>query len=97
MRWLAIVLALALATPTYAADPVELEAGQSAPFKGSLCDKECAARIAAKIQAANEMRDRCYEDLNAKPSGSPSLWMLGVGGVVGIVAGVVVGVLVAKK
>ncbi len=86
-RWMAMVLALALAVPARAVEPIELEAGQPAPFKGSLCDKECAAQIVAKIEAANAMRDRCYEELNAKPSSAPSLLVAGVVLVVGIVAG----------
>jgi hypothetical protein len=65
---MAMALALVLAVPAHAAEPIELEAGQPAPFKGSLCDKECAAQIVAKIEAANAMRDRCYEELKAKPS-----------------------------
>jgi hypothetical protein len=96
-RWLAMVLALALAVPARAAEPIELEAGQSAPFKGSLCDKECAAQIVAKIEAANAMRDRCYEDLKAKPSSAPSLLVAGVALVLGIVAGEAAAVAIAKK
>jgi hypothetical protein len=99
---LAAALALALATPgipavpAQAAEPVELEAGQAAPFKGSLCDKECASRIVAKIEAANQMRDRCYDELKVKPSSGSSLFVAGLAGA-GFVAGLVVGGIVVAK
>jgi hypothetical protein len=96
-RWLAMVVALGLAIPARAAEPVELEAGQPAPFKGSLCDKECAAQIVAKIEGANAMRDRCYEDLKAKPSGAPSLLVAGAALVMGIVAGGAAALAIAKR
>jgi hypothetical protein len=96
-RWMAMVLVLALAVPARAAEPIEIEAGQPAPFKGSLCDKECAAQIVAKIEAANAMRDRCYEDLKAKPSSAPSLLGAGVALVLGIVAGGAAALAIAKK
>jgi hypothetical protein len=97
-RWLAVALvpSLVLSAPIWAAEPVELEAGQPAPFKGSLCDKDCAARVVAKVEAANRMRDRCYEDLKAKPSTAPSL----LGAAVALVIGVLVGgaaVAIVKK
>jgi hypothetical protein len=85
--WLAVGLAVALAAPARAAEPVELEVGQPAPFKGSLCDKECAARIVAKVEAANQMRDKCYEQLKEKPSSAPSLPVVGVALLVGILVG----------
>jgi hypothetical protein len=94
---MAMALAFALAVPARAAEPIELEAGQPAPFRGSLCDKECAAQIVAKIEAAKAMRDRCYEDLKTKPGGAPSLLVAGVALVLGIVVGGAAALAIAKK
>lgn len=65
IRQLALVLVLALAAPARAADPVELEPGQPAPFKGSLCDITCAAEIAAKRTAAQEEARRLGLELQS--------------------------------
>lgn len=99
MRTLVMILALALFTgPAHAAAPVELEAGQPAPFKGSLCDLECASRIAARVMAAQDSRDKCLAELQAKPSGAPSILLpAGIGAVVGILVGVAVAAIVIKK
>ncbi len=86
-RWLAVSLAVAVAAPARGAEPVELEVGQQAPFRGSLCDRECAARIAAKVEAANQMRDKCYEELKVKPSSAPSVAVVGVALLVGFLVG----------
>jgi hypothetical protein len=43
------------------------------------------------------MRDRCYEDLKAKPSGAPSLLVAGIALMVGIVAGGTAALAIAKK
>lgn len=95
MRPIVLCLSLLLALPVGASEPVEVQAGQIAPISGAICDKECASRIAAKIQAAQESRDKCLGELAEKPSGSPNAWLLGVGGLAGILLGVTIGVLAA--
>lgn len=65
MRLLVAALVLALALPAQAADPVELEAGQAAPFKGSLCDAACAGALATKRKAAEDEAARLGLELQA--------------------------------
>ncbi len=95
-RWLAVGLALAMAGTARANEPVELEAGQSAPFKGALCDKECAARVVAKIDAANLARDQCVGELKLRPSAALSLLSAGVALGLGVVVGGAVVAIVKK-
>ena len=97
-RAIALALSLAIASPSRATEPVELEAGQAAPFKGALCDKACAAQIAAKINAANALRDECYSKLEARggTGGAPALLVAGAAFLVGALLGGAVVAIVAK-
>lgn len=75
-RALAIALALGLALPARAADPVDLErcpaadgkvpeGGCKIPFKGALCDDACAADIAKKRKAAEDEAKRLGLEVQA--------------------------------
>jgi hypothetical protein len=102
MRAIALALMVALAqaawaSPAMASPPVELRAGEPAPYAGSLCDRECAARLAARVQAAEDTRSQCLEELAQQPSGAPNLWLAAGGAVTGIIIGVITGILIAKK
>jgi hypothetical protein len=90
VKALAVAMTLALSVPARAEAPVELRAGDPAPYDGALCDRECAAHLLAKIEAANALRDRCYGELQEKPSAAPTA----VAVVVALVVGVAVGGLV---
>lgn len=80
---------------------VELEAGQLAPFRGNLCDVECAAEVWRARRAAEELaklrgiRLQDAEAARAAAEGRPT-WglVLGVGGgalAAGLVVGLVLG------
>jgi hypothetical protein len=95
MKALALALMLALSVPARAEAPVELRAGDPAPYDGALCDRDCAAQIVARIDAANALRDRCYGELQEKPSAAPTAAAVVIALVVGVAVGGLV-VAVAK-
>lgn len=91
----ALALALGLASPAFAREPVQLAEGTPAPFAGSLVDKAEASRLEGVLAGERAKAEACLKALEQKPSRVPGwAWF-----VVGVLAGgvVTVGVVQATK
>lgn len=95
MKPLALALCLLCSVPALGAEPVDLKAGEPAPYAGGLCDAECVRAIVAKRQACELERDALSKALTEAPPKPVPLGVWTVGGVA-LVVGLVLGVLVAR-
>lgn len=70
-----------------AAEPVNLRAGEVAPFDGALCDKDCAESIRKKRLQCEDENKRLQQALMEQPQqATPSGYV--IAGLVGVLVGV---------
>lgn len=86
MNAIPIVLCLALA-----ADPINLKAGDVAPFDGALCDFACAEGIRIKRAECETQNRQLREALAASPPQQTTPSGYAIVGLIGLAAGILIG------
>lgn len=90
-------LAAAALAISLAAEPVNLRAGEPAPYSGALCDYACAEGIRTKRARCEAENRRLQELLAEPPAETATLTAITAGLLVGAAIGLVSGVVLALK